>query len=55
MTFGVRWQAQRDTALDLQSPEIQKNVKRRRFALPAHSKGDSTCAMQPKWAGGRNI
>ena len=35
--FGMRWQAQRDTALDLPgnggNPE-----RRRRFALPAHSK-----------------
>ncbi len=33
---GVRWQAQRDTALDLREAEEPK--RRRRFALPAHSK-----------------
>jgi hypothetical protein len=36
-TFGVRWQAERDTALDLFKDKL--NPKRRRhFALPAHSK-----------------
>jgi hypothetical protein len=49
-TFGVRWQAERDTALDLvgvaktrpQSVACGKEVKRRRrYALPAHSKTPS--------------
>ncbi|HYT50374.1 MAG TPA: SCO family protein [Pyrinomonadaceae bacterium] len=35
--FGVRWQAQRDTALD-QLDHDHDPKRRRRFALPAHSK-----------------
>ncbi len=35
--FGVRWQAQRDTALDSTAPATDPK-RRRRFALPAHSK-----------------
>jgi hypothetical protein len=34
--FGVRWQAKRDTAMDLAATYNPK--RRRRFALPAHSK-----------------
>src|SRR5437016_3742689 len=38
--FGVRWQAQRDTALDSGWPDRSSAdpKRRRRFALPAHSK-----------------
>jgi len=34
--FGVRWQAKRDTALD----PLRYPKRRRRFALPAHSKSN---------------
>jgi hypothetical protein len=38
-SFGVRWQAERDTALDLPITCLKFELKRRRrFALPAHSK-----------------
>ncbi len=36
LSFGVRWQAQRDTALDYLACNEPK--RRRRYALPAHSK-----------------
>ena len=36
-TYGVRWQAKRDTAMDF-AEERSNPKRRRRFALPAHSK-----------------
>ncbi|MGH9908162.1 MAG: hypothetical protein ACRD8U_21540 [Pyrinomonadaceae bacterium] len=39
--FAVRWQAQRDTALDTSEFNHSNPKRRRRFALPAHSKTQS--------------
>jgi hypothetical protein len=40
--FGVWWQAKRDTAFDDRKQKLSNDQKRRRrFALPAHSKAGS--------------